>query len=43
MIKSKIYPLNRFITHVKIIARSFSDLYSDQRNKLCGSKLLFHK
>ena len=30
MIKSKIYPLNRFISHVKMIARSYSDLYSDQ-------------
>ena len=30
MVNSNIYPLNKVITHVKMIARSYSDLYSDQ-------------
>ena len=30
MVNPKIYPLNKVISHVKIIARSYSDLYSDR-------------
>ena len=30
MVNSKIYPLNKVISHVKIIALSYSDLYSDR-------------
>ena len=30
MVNPNIYPLNKVISHVKIIARSYSDLYSDR-------------
>ena len=30
MVNPKIYPLNKVISQVKIIARSYSDLYSDR-------------